>query len=329
LVWPRGADHLAQAKRSRGLVAAFFLILFPQLPISLLVSWSPGAGAAFFALIFFGLLFPDGRFAPHWTRWLAVFTAIVFAILLSPIGGSSSGLTIIPVLVLPATAAGAQIYRFRRISSWAERQETKWAFCGLVVGIASLLIFVLSGLFVNDARSGSIYVVFVTTGFAVAPSAIPITIAIAVLRSRLWDIDHVISRALAYTSLTVTLAAIYIGSVIGLQALLGSFVGNSSRPAIAISTLVVAALFGPLRRRIQAGIDRRFYRGKYDTARTLGAFGERLRDQVDLAKPSQELTSVVHDTLHPEHVSLWLREGGPKTPFDPGPTPSCTLLSHD
>lgn len=110
----------------------------------------------------------------------------------------------------------------------------------------------------------------------------------------------------------MTLGGIYIGGVIGFQALFRLFVGNGSAPAIALSTLAIVALFGPLRRRIQVGIDRRFYRGKYDAARTLSEFGERLRDQVDLAHLSGDLASVVQHTSHPQHVSLWLRDAGPE-----------------
>ena len=119
--------------------------------------------------------------------------------------------------------------------------------------------------------------------------------------------------------LTIVLAGVYIGGVIGLQALFGAVIGNGSAPAIAISTLAIVALFGPMRRRIQLLIDRRFYRSRYDAARTVAAFGERLRDQVDLDHLSKDLTSVVHETLRPEHVSLWLRDAG-QAPSGPAST---------
>ena len=135
-----------------------------------------------------------------------------------------------------------------------------------------------------------------------------LAIAIAMLRSGLWDVDRVISRAFAWSVLTVVLAGVYIGGVIGLQALFGAVIGNGSAPAIAVSTLAIVALFGPLRRRIQVLIDRRFYRSWYDAVRTVAAFGERLRDQVDLERLAGELTDVVQQTLQPEYVALWLRD---------------------
>jgi hypothetical protein len=221
-------------------------------------------------------------------------------------------------LVLCAVVT-VQIHRYRAISSWAQRQQTKWALVGLVVGILGFVALILPfGFAPAQTANGSLYAAFSTTGLDVVISAIPVSIAIAVLRSRLWDIDRVINRALVYTSLSVTLAAIYIGSVIGLQTLFRLVAGTSSSLAIALSTLAIAALFGPLRRRTQSIVDRRFYRSKYDAEKTLAAFGDRLRDEVDLTQLSHDLTAVVHATLHPQHVSLWLREGSGESQVDSG-----------
>jgi hypothetical protein len=139
--------------------------------------------------------------------------------------------------------------------------------------------------------------------------SIPISIGIAVLRSRLFDIDVVINRTLVYGSLTATLVLVYFGGVATTQAIFRALTGQEEQPqlAIVVSTLVIAALFNPLRRRIQGFIDRRFYRSKYDARRTFEAFSAKLRDETNLDNLSDDLVGVVRETLHPAHVSLWLR----------------------
>ena len=136
---------------------------------------------------------------------------------------------------------------------------------------------------------------------------IPLSLAIAILRYRLWDVDVLINKTLVYGLLTGMLGAVYAGCIVGLQALLRGLVNQTSDVAIVISTLVIAALFQPLRKLIQAGIDRRFYRSRYDTARTLAAFSATLRNEVDLSQLSEDLVTVVQETMQPAHISLWLR----------------------
>jgi len=136
---------------------------------------------------------------------------------------------------------------------------------------------------------------------------IPLSFGVAILRYRLYDIDVVINRTLVYGSLTATLVALYFGGIVVLQRLFVLLTGEQSTLAIVASTLLIAALFSPLRRRIQAFIDRRFYRRKYDTRKTLEAFSAKLRNDSDLDVLSDDLVSVVRETMQPAHVSLWLR----------------------
>jgi hypothetical protein len=219
------------------------------------------------------------------------------------------------LLASPVIAIWAQVYRYRRVSSWEQRQQSKWAFMGILAGLLGFLVLAIPFIVTPQIVGyGSIYDGIVNvSGTAVVTSGIPIGIAIAILKSRLWDIDRVINRALVYGSLTVTLAALYIGSVLALEPLFQLLGAGGSNLAIAISTLIAAALFSPLRRYIQIGIDRRFYRRKYDATRTLADFTARVRDEVELAQVSRDVTDIVKEVLQPAHVSLWLagsQEGG-------------------
>ena len=136
----------------------------------------------------------------------------------------------------------------------------------------------------------------------------PLSIGMAMLRSRLWDIDSLINRTLVYGILTALLALMYFGLIFALQYLLRGIINRNNDVVIVVSTLAIAALFQPLRRRIQSIIDRRFYRRKYDAARILAAFSDTMRDEVDLSKLSEHLLNVVQETMQPAHISLWLRE---------------------
>jgi hypothetical protein len=150
---------------------------------------------------------------------------------------------------------------------------------------------------------------------ALAFAGLPVAVGIAILRHRLYDIDVVINRALVYVSLTATLTAVYVGSVVTLHYLFRALTGQEDQPQLAIvaSTLAIAALFSPLRRRIQSFIDRRFYRNKYDARKTLEGFSAKLREETDLDALSEDLVGVVRETVQPAHVSLWLRpEASPK-----------------
>jgi hypothetical protein len=145
-----------------------------------------------------------------------------------------------------------------------------------------------------------------------------VAIGFAVLKYRLYDIDIIINRALVYGPLTVSLAVVYFGGVVVTQAAFRTVTGQEQQPqfAVVVSTLAIAALFGPLRRRIQSVIDRRFYRKKYDAARIMAAFGVRLRDEVDLQTLSDDLLEVVKETVQPAHASLWLRSSDATSPVE-------------
>jgi hypothetical protein len=186
-----------------------------------------------------------------------------------------------------------------------ERQQIKWFAYAVAATTGGTILYIIPS-FIDTPLW------FERVGFAlnvaVAP-AIPVAIGIAILRYWLYEIDTLINRTLVYGVLTAMLAAVYFGSVAATQAIFRALTGQEQQPqlAIVISTLVIAALFNPLRRRIQSFIDRRFYRRKYDAAKTLEAFSAKLRDETDLDALNAELVGVVRETMQPAHVSLWLR----------------------
>ena len=265
------------------------------------------------------LLFPDGRPpTPRW-RWvvwlcapLLVFTFVGYALapgpidefpsLTNPVGVTGAGWLLNggsdPVsFALIVAAAASLVVRFRR-SHGVERQQVKWLAYAAAMMAAFLVIstVAVAGL---GADEDSIAAGFV---FAACISGVPIAVGIAILRHRLYDIDLVIRRTLVYAVLTATLGATYLGLVL----LVGLALGRSGF-AVAVSTLAVAALFRPALSRIQAVVDRRFYRRRYDAALTLEAFGSRLRDELDLEALVGDIRGVVSETVQPTHVSVWLR----------------------
>ena len=260
-------------------------------------------------------LFPNGRFVPRWMRWLLL-GYLPYSVLHGSLFFSNSLVHLgrYPVLfnllffLLFACIVGAQVYRYRRVSSPVQRQQTKW-----VVFATAVTIIVGLGLVGPALLFPSLsppYVLLADTVSTILALIIPISVGMAILRYRLWEIDTIINKALVYGTLTVMLAVIYVGLVIGLQTLVRLFTGQLSQSPVVIvaSTLAISALFQPLRRRLQRFIDRRFYRSKYDAAKTLEAFSATLRSEVDLSELREQLLAVVQETMQPAHVSLWLRQ---------------------
>jgi hypothetical protein len=290
-------------------------------------AWIPSIGCIVLSL----LLFPNGRLPSsrwRWLAWLSVLVTIAGAVwvalspgaignlgsIRNPLGieGLPSGYkpvqTIMSVLLFVAAVStlGLRLLRSRGI----ERQQIKWpAYTAVVAACGSVLYDTAISETIGSRWlewAAFVVVIAALVGF-------PISIGIAIVRYRLYEIDTLINRTLVYALLTAILAAVYFGAVVLLQSLIVALTGQQSTLAVVASTLLIAALFNPLRRRIQSFIDRRFYRSKYDARKTLEAFSATLRDETDLDALSNDLVGVVRETMQPAHVSLWLRpESAPK-----------------
>jgi hypothetical protein len=323
IFWRRSDEWFA-------LLTAFFLVMFnttyPGFPITALALAYPAltapitflSGLGLASIVLFLVLFPNGRLVP---RWMGLF------LLLGMVGAVS---TVLPPtsrfnsdnlpwwlgLVTPVVYVAiifSQIYRYRRVSTRVERQQIKWVVFGIIVVLTG--IFVILPIFafffptLNQPNiPSSVFLGLIT--YPLLLLSLPVTVGMAILRSRLYDIDVLINRTLVYGTLTVLLALIYFGLVIGLESLGRLFIGQGEQSPVVIvaTTLAIAALFQPLRRRLQQIIDRRFYRRKYDATRTLAAFSATLRNEVDLHQLSEHLIAVVEETMQPTHVSLWVRK---------------------
>jgi hypothetical protein len=324
-----------------GRYAVYGLVIEPgSLPLARLMAWPSTwmwEPAALLITLFLPLYFPDGRLlSPRWrpVLWLALLFCVGFGVVfgalypgemdeLSPgVGGDVPGLvnplgvealrpldTVMQVdiiltvvfLVIVLCSVASLVVRFRR-SSGEERQQMKWLTYAAAANFATLLL-------VMSLPADSAWYRAVDSLWNLVLAGLPVAMGIAVLKYRLYDIDLIINRTLVYGSLTLMLALIYFGGVATSQAIFGALTGQEEQPqlAVVISTLVIAALFVPLRRRTQAFIDRLFYRRKYDAAKTLEAFSAKLRDETDLDALNADLVGVVDETMQPTHVSLWLR----------------------
>jgi len=266
-------------------------------------------GLIFLFVLFF--VFPDGRFIPRKLKWplMVLISSIVIFNYLSDGGDVSEQLFVFSFLILFAFAVSSQIYRYIRVSSPTERQQTKWVILGLVGTISLAIVWIgLATLYPPDQPSASrIYALFVAVPLILFLGLLlPISLAFSILRYRLWDIEVIANRTLVYGVLTGVLVLVYFGSIVLLQGLFQSLTGQESPLAVVFSTLVIAALFTPLRRRIQRIIDRRFFRRKYDAEQVLANFAVVARDEVSLDKLAAELQSVAEETMQPTHVSLWI-----------------------
>jgi hypothetical protein len=261
--------------------------------------WMLGVGPAATFLL---LLFPTGSLPTERWRPVAWLAGGGLALVVCGIAADvdvAAGLGSFLLLLAALASVASLVFRFRRARS-RERRQLKWlTYAATVVGLVLALIIVAeSTTGVSDELSNTLV--------SVSIAALPVSMGIAILRHGLFDIDVVINRTLVYATLTAVLVAAYVGAVLLFQLALSPLTEESDL-AIAGSTLAVAALVRPLRRQIQAIVDRRFYRRRYDAARTLEGFGARVRDQVELDALGAELRGVVAETMQPAHVSLWLR----------------------
>ena len=293
--------------------------------------WIPPVGLLGIYLI---LLFPDGKLPSRRWRPLAWLSGMVMVLaslgitfspgpleghpgISNPLGleGAppwvfTAGIAILLLLPLCMLASALSlVLRYRR--SWGEeREQIKWiAFAASVVGLLYLITMVSSFTFSGPwgAAGTPLWLGLLQQVSLVSFTAVPIAVGFAVLKYRLYDIDLLINRTLVYGSLSATLVVLYFGGIVVLQGVFVALTGEKSTLAVVASTLLIAALFNPLRRGIQGFIDRRFYRNKYDARKTLDVFSVNLRNETDLDALSSDLVGVVRETVQPSHVSLWLR----------------------
>ena len=335
ILWRKSGERMA-------LFVAFMLVtvgIFSPPVMTTLITSRPALGLilglvlglGFTAVINFLYLFPDGHFVPRWTRWLAltslaVIPAVLVYLLVIRAASMEAGLSGIGPVVLVFGVPGllGQIYRYRRVSSAAQRQQTKWVVFGVMTGsLGVTLVFLSWAALPALTQTGFPRVLFLLANIPVnvlSVCLIPWSLGFSILRYRLWDIDLIIRRTLIYSVLTGALALVYFSSVVLLQRIFAALTGQQQNEFVTVlSTLALAALFNSLRRRVQDFIDRRFYRKKYDAAKVIAGFGATCRDETDLDKLTARLVEVVQETMQPERVSLWLKPTSPPGPLREAP----------
>jgi hypothetical protein len=284
--------------------------------------------------IYMTLLFPDGRLpSGRWRplAWLSGAVMVLASLVLTIAPGDLPGhpgvrnpfgfeghpaiaqalvstIALLPVCIL--ASAVSLVWRYRH-SGGEVRLQIRWvAFAASFVGLAYGITLVSGFLLAPESLSteeGPLWMSLLQNTVLMSYAGVPVAVGIAVLRYRLYDIDVLINRTLVYGTLTASLALLYLSCVVSLQYVLRELTGQETRLAVVASTLAIAAMFGPLRRRVQAFVDRRFFRKKYDATKTLETFSARLRDETDLKQLDAGLSGVVRETLQPAHVSLWLK----------------------
>jgi hypothetical protein len=288
-----------------GLIGTFLLLLFPdgQLPSP---RWRPLARVSAVALIVPSVLIVIGPGAYTDSGYPEVINPLGIEALSGVISAMSALVLLIPLCII-GCAAGL-IQRFRR-SRGLERLQLKWLAAGAGASAAAYLVAMIVSIPYGWSISTTpSWVTLIQNTALFSFLLIPVAAGIAMLRHRLYDIDLIINRTLVYGAVSALLALVYVAGVFGVGGVLRSVTGHqSSNLAVAVSTLAIAALFRPLRARVQAFIDRRFYRYKYDMGRTLQDFSTRMRDQLDLDTLNTELVAVVRQTLQPSDVTLWIR----------------------
>jgi hypothetical protein len=315
IFWRRPDDRMAFLV-SLVLLMYWAGITFPYHLLDLPRAWEVSSAVVALvgvgSILLFMYVFPDGHFVPRWARWLALVSIMAFApSILFPY--SSLSLWWHPLLnaMVSVGVFGAialvQIYRYRLVSDFAQRQQTKWVVLGIVAAAVGYCMFLV----LNLLQGGILASLLGYSAALLLLSFLMVSIVVAVLRYRLYDIDIIINRTLVYGSLTAMLVALYFAAIVMLQRIFVLLTGQQSTLAVVASTLLIAALFNPLRRRIQSFIDRSFYRKKYDVRKTLEAFSIKLRNETDLEALNNDLVEVVSETMQPAHVSLWLRSDPP------------------
>lgn len=318
ILWRRPHDRMALFT---ALVVALFGVTFTGPMAVLQDSDAPWrlvgyllSAASIASIFLFLFVFPSGRVVPRRARWpvLVVAGYLLATGLLpgTPIDPNTWSDPVYALFMLSWIGAGvlAQVYRYWRVSTLIERQQTRWVIWGFASALFGYALVLIAGVVLPQKEPGTAAELVAAAFAATVSLLVPISIGLAILRYRLWDLGIVIRRTLSYSVLTVLLALIFFGTVTLLTSVLSEVSGLQSELVIVVATLLIAALFNPLRHRVQNTIDRRFFRPKYDAERVLAQFARLARDETDLDTLTAGLVHVVRETLQPEQARVWLRQ---------------------